>query len=62
MGLVNVLWSGVSILVILTGSIIMFNEQLSTYDKIGIVFIIVGIFLVTFEDDMHPHEKFLSQI
>ncbi len=38
MGMVNVLWSGMSILVILTASIIMFNEQLSLCDKIGIIY------------------------
>jgi multidrug transporter EmrE-like cation transporter len=62
MGMVNVLWSGMSILVILTASIIMFNEQLTLYDKIGIVLILLGMFLVLIEDNQNLVEKFISKL
>jgi len=49
MGIVNVIWSGLSILVILSSSVAFFGEKITTMDKIGIVFVIVGIFLILFE-------------
>jgi len=49
MGIINVIWSGLSILVILSSSIAFFGEKITTIDKIGIIFVIVGIFLILFE-------------
>jgi multidrug transporter EmrE-like cation transporter len=48
-GLINVLWSGLSILVILSIGIIFFNEKITNLDKIGIFFIILGIIFITYE-------------
>ena len=62
MGMVNVLWSGMSILVILTASIIMFNEQLSLFDKVGVMLILIGMFLVTLEDEQNMVEKFTANL
>lgn len=53
MGIINVLWSGISILVIMSGSIIFFGEKITTMDKIGVVFIIIGIILTMYEG-IHP--------
>jgi len=53
MGIINVLWSGISILVIMSGSILFFGEKITTMDKIGVVFIIIGILLVMYEG-AHP--------
>lgn len=49
MGIINVIWSGLSILVILSSSIAFFGEKITTMDKIGIFFVIVGVFLILFE-------------
>ena len=49
MGIVNILWSGISVLVILSSSMIFFGEQITMMDKIGVLFIIFGIFLVSYE-------------
>jgi len=43
MGIVNVLWSGLSILVILSVSIIIFGEKITKMDIIGIILIILGM-------------------
>lgn len=62
MGIINVLWSGISILVIIFASVMMFNEQITLYDKIGILFVIIGMFLILFEDKQHPMESFIEKI
>ncbi len=49
MGIVNVLWSGISVLVILSSSMIFFGETITTMDKIGVLFIILGIIFVSYE-------------
>lgn len=56
MGIINVLWSGISILVIMSGSILFFGEKITTMDKIGVAFIIFGIILVMYEGS-HPNDK-----
>lgn len=53
MGLVNVLWSGISILVILSGSAIFFGEEITTMDKVGVVMVILGIILIMYEENPH---------
>ncbi len=53
MGIINVLWSGLSILLILSISIIFFGEKITTKDKIGIVFIILGMIFILYEGT-HP--------
>lgn len=62
MGMINVLWSGMSILVILTASIIMFDEKLTLFDKIGVLLILLGMFLVSIEDKQNTLEKFISKL
>lgn len=49
MGIINVLWSGISILVILSSSILFFGETITTMDKIGVIFIILGMFFISYE-------------
>lgn len=49
MGLVNVLWSGISILFGLFAGAIFFKEQVSYLDKIGIVCVILGISLIMYK-------------
>lgn len=62
MGMVNVLWSGMSVLVILTASIIIFEEKLSLFDKVGVLLILLGMFLVTLEDKQNMVKKFTSNL
>ena len=49
MGIINVLWSGISVLVILSSSMLFFGEKITTMDKIGVVFIILGMFFISYE-------------
>lgn len=62
MGMINVLWSGMSVLVILTASIIIFEEKLTLFDKIGVLLILIGMFLVTLEDEQNMVEKFTTNL
>ena len=49
MGLVNILWSGMSILVICSVGITFFGEKITFMDKIGIGLIVAGIACVLWE-------------
>ncbi len=60
-GLINVLWSGLSILVILSIGITFFNEKITTLDKLGIFFIIIGIILISYEGQHNTVEKFTQK-
>lgn len=53
MGIVNVLWSGISVLVILTGGYLLFGEEITNLDKVGVMLIISGIVCVLYEGG-HP--------
>ncbi len=59
MGIVNVLWSGISVLVILSVGILFFHEKITTMDKWGILFIIIGILLVMGEGS---HDAFTGNL
>jgi len=49
MGLVNVLWSGLSILIILSTGALFFNETITKLDMVGVIFIILGIVCILWE-------------
>lgn len=49
MGLVNVLWSGLSVLVILSTSMLFFDESITRLDMIGAAMIVSGIGFVVWE-------------
>ena len=49
MGLVNVLWSGLSILIILSTGALFFNETITKLDMAGVVFIILGMMCIFWE-------------
>ncbi len=49
MGLVNVLWSGISVLVILSTGILFFHEKITFLDKLGVIFILLGIGCIVWE-------------
>jgi len=46
MGIVNLIWSCLSILSILTVGVVFFHEEVNKYDIIGITLIFVGLGLV----------------
>lgn len=50
MGLVNVLWSGISVLIILSTGILFFNEKITYLDKLGVILIILGITCIVWEN------------
>ena len=49
MGLVNVLWSGISILFGLFAGAIFFKESITDLDKIGVICVITGISLIVYK-------------
>jgi len=46
MGLVNVLWSGISVLLILSIGSIFFNETVTRLDILGVILVILGIMCI----------------
>ena len=49
MGLVNILWSGVSVLTILSAGILFFDETVTPLDWFGVVLILLGIGSIMWE-------------
>jgi small multidrug resistance pump len=49
MGLVNVLWSGLSVLVILSTSMLFFDENITRLDMLGAAMIVTGVCFVVWE-------------
>jgi multidrug transporter EmrE-like cation transporter len=49
MGLVNVLWSGLSILIILSTGVLFFDETITKLDMVGVFFVILGILCILWE-------------
>lgn len=49
MGLVNVLWSGLSILIILSTGALFFNETITKLDIAGVIFVILGMICILLE-------------
>lgn len=45
-GIVNVLWSGMTILVMLAVGIFVFNEEIHLHDWIGIFMIVMGMIII----------------
>jgi multidrug transporter EmrE-like cation transporter len=60
MGLINCLWSGMSVLFILMVGYIIFSETLNIRDIFGVIFIIFGTWLILY-DGPHSAELFLQQ-
>ena len=50
MGIVNVLWSGISVLAVLSSGILFFHEKITIYDKIGVALILLGICFIVCEN------------
>jgi multidrug transporter EmrE-like cation transporter len=59
MGIVNVLWSGISILVVVSAGMIFFDEKITPLDQIGIVLVIIGIACIMWEGQ---HDGFRGHI
>lgn len=49
MGLVNVLWSGVRVLIILSTGSLLFGETIPQLDMLGVVLVIAGIVCIVWE-------------
>lgn len=50
MGIVHVLWSGISILLVLSVGIFYFEEKITMMDKLGIIFILLGMVLILWKN------------
>lgn len=57
LGLINVLWSGISVLVIVSVGMIFFHEKITKMDWMGVLLVLVGIAMITWEGD-HGKELF----
>jgi multidrug transporter EmrE-like cation transporter len=51
MGLINILWSGLSVLLILSVGFLFFNETISQMDWIGVGLILAGMTCIVWEDE-----------
>lgn len=49
MGLINVLWSGLSVLAVLGAGALFFHERITTMDAVGVVLTLAGIALIMAE-------------
>jgi len=50
MGLVNVLWSGLSVLAVMTAGALFFHERITTMDMIGTALVLAGIAFIVAEE------------
>ncbi len=50
MGLTNLLWSGMSVIVVVTTGMLFYGERLSRLDIFGILLILLGMACVVIED------------
>lgn len=50
-GITNVLWSGITIIIILITGIILFDEKLTNYDIIGLCLILFGSTFILYEEN-----------
>jgi multidrug transporter EmrE-like cation transporter len=51
MGITNLLWSGITIVVILTAGMILYGEKLTNYDVIGLCLILSGTGFILYEEN-----------
>ena len=59
MGIINVLWSGISVLVIVSVGMLFFHEKITPMDWVGVLLVLAGIGFITWEGD-HAKELFQS--
>ena len=52
MGIVNILWSGLSVLMVASFGFLFYDEKITMIDIVGVVFILIGMFCVLYEG---PH-------
>ena len=60
MGIVNVLWSGMSVLLMVSVGLLFYKEELSLNETMGIVLIIIGMILTGWERNHEEFYNFLS--
>jgi multidrug transporter EmrE-like cation transporter len=55
MGIINCIWSGISVLVVLGTGILLYNEPINKLDLLGVLFVIIGISCILWDG---THEGF----
>lgn len=50
LGVVNILWSGLSVLLIASTGVVLFQETLTALDKAGMFFILIGMGCILYEN------------
>lgn len=50
MGIVNLLWSCMSIICVIIFGMVIFHEKITIYDIIGIILVFIGLFFVFIKD------------
>ncbi len=51
MGLMNIIWSGISILIVISVGILYFGETITFSDKLGVFFVLIGLFLIIYDNN-----------
>lgn len=51
MDIINVLWSGITIIVILLTGIILYDEKLTNYDIVVVCLILFGSIFILYEEN-----------
>lgn len=59
MGIINVLWSGMSILLMVSVGLIFYQETLTRYEVLGVSLIIIGMILIGMGPDHDMDYKYL---
>jgi multidrug transporter EmrE-like cation transporter len=59
MGLVNCVWSGISVIFILMVGYVIFSEAINIRDIVGVILIIIGTWLILY-DGPHAAELFIN--
>lgn len=62
MGMINVLWSSMSVLTVMTLSYFYWGENVTYNDIIGSVFVIVGLLFIMIDDRSDDSNKITEQI
>ena len=48
MGIVNVLWSALSVLMVVGSGVIFFKEHVTLFEGVGILFVVLGVLILRF--------------
>jgi drug/metabolite transporter (DMT)-like permease len=53
MGIINVIWSCLSVLSVLFAGIILYHEKITKNDILGVILILIGLYFVFMDEHEH---------